>query len=93
MILKKIFPSITARNVLSDSSATDTDPEEASNALQSIKSKSPTKKKKSQLIEKKSKSNDESGLKLKIDKLKESKKLKKSSKTEKENIKTQKVCY
>lgn len=79
-----------ARNVLSDSSATDTDPEEPANALASMGRKLPSGKKKSLKHKRASKVKDKSPLKLKIGKSLSQKKMKKTGKKEKENIKASK---
>ena len=78
----------SARNVLSDSSATDTDPEEAANALASMGKKLPANKKKN-LKQKHAKAREKPPLKLKIRKAL-AQKVKKPGKKEKENITTPK---
>ncbi|RUS88611.1 hypothetical protein EGW08_003637 [Elysia chlorotica] len=81
---KRKREELAARNVLSDSSATDTDPEEAANALASMGKKLPASKKKS-LKQKHAKAKEKPPLKLKIRKAL-AQKVKKPGKKEKENI-------
>ncbi|GFO43966.1 histone-lysine N-methyltransferase mll5 [Plakobranchus ocellatus] len=81
---KRKREELAARNVLSDSSATDTDPEEAANALASMGKKLPAGKKKS-LKQKRTKAKEKPPLKLKIRKAL-AQKVKKPGKKEKENI-------
>ena len=86
-----IFVYFTARNVLSDSSATDTDPEEPNNALASMGKKLPIGKKKLLRQKRNIKIKEKSNLKLKVNKSGIQKKAKKIGKKEKENIKSTKV--
>uniref|UniRef100_A0A2C9LGE8 SET domain-containing protein n=1 Tax=Biomphalaria glabrata TaxID=6526 RepID=A0A2C9LGE8_BIOGL len=87
---KRKREELAARNVLSDSSATDTDPEEAANALASMGKKLPSTKKKGLKHKRTTKVKDKPPLKLKIGKTLEQKKIKKPGKKEKENIKASK---
>ncbi|XP_059153755.1 mucin-4-like isoform X2 [Physella acuta] len=87
---KRKREELAARNVLSDSSATDTDPEEPANALASMGRKLPSGKKKSLKHKRASKVKDKPPLKLKIGKPLSQKKVKKAGKKEKENIKASK---
>ncbi|GFS22446.1 histone-lysine N-methyltransferase 2E [Elysia marginata] len=83
---KRKREELAARNVLSDSSATDTDPEEAANALASMGKKLPPSKKKNlKQKNKKLKEKEKPPLKLKIRKAL-AQKVKKPGKKEKENI-------
>ena len=85
-----LFLFVSARNVLSDSSATDTDPEEANNALASLGKKLPVAKRKALRHKASSKLKEKAHLKLKVSKSGVEKKAKKVKKKEKENIKTTK---
>ncbi|CAG5116983.1 unnamed protein product, partial [Candidula unifasciata] len=91
MLQKRKREELAARNVLSDSSATDTDPEEAANALAAMGKKLPTCKRKNLKHKRSPKVKDrQSPLKLKIGKGITHKKVKKAGKKEKENIKVSK---
>ncbi|BFZ10360.1 hypothetical protein BsWGS_13399 [Bradybaena similaris] len=91
ILQKRKREELAARNVLSDSSATDTDPEEAANALAAMGKKLPTCKKKTLKHKRSPKVKEkQSPLKLKIGKGITHKKVKKAGKKEKENIKVPK---
>lgn len=88
---KRKREELAARNVLSDSSATDTDPEEAANALASMGKKLPASKKKNlKQKNKKIKEKEKPLLKLKTRKAL-AQKVKKPGKKEKENITSNKA--
>ncbi|CAL1545855.1 unnamed protein product [Lymnaea stagnalis] len=84
---KRKREELAARNVLSDSSATDTDPEEAANAMASMGRKLPIGKKKGLKHKRNTKVKDKPSIKLKIGKALAQKNVKKPGKKEKENIK------